>query len=153
MSAIPVTTGTATTLPEANLQGLREQIFANVMTLYPQLVRSSYQYNCTGVANAREIFEIIVTASAYDNPTYTYTAVLISGNALGRTMAAKGPASPSVTSALEGLLRTTCEALGWFTETLLGEMQHPEASDSGIVNFQMIEQGFHFAHVQRHMKP
>ncbi|KAF2213517.1 hypothetical protein CERZMDRAFT_83676 [Cercospora zeae-maydis SCOH1-5] len=151
MSATSTAAGTSTATPEINVQGLREQIFANAMTLYPQLVRASYQYNQTGVPNPREIFEIIITASAYDGPTYTYTAILVSGNALNRTMAAKGPASSSVTSALEGLLRTTCETLGWFTETLLGDMKHAEASDSGVVNFRMVEEGFHFANVQRHM--
>ncbi|KAM3414034.1 hypothetical protein BST61_g10696 [Cercospora zeina] len=151
MSATSTTAGTSTTAPEISVQGLREQIFANAMTLYPQLVRASYQYNHTAVPNPREIFEIIITASAHDGPTYTYTAILVSGNVLNRTMAAKGPTSLSATSALEGLLRTTCEALGWFTETLLGEMKHAEASDSGAVNFKMVEEGFHFASVQRHM--
>ncbi|KAI5364190.1 hypothetical protein Slin14017_G061540 [Septoria linicola] len=134
---------------EFTIQGLREQIFANATTLYPQLVTKSVQYSRTGVVKAQEIFEVIVTSTAADSANYSYTAILVSGHALTRSMAARGPKSACLVGALEGLLRVTSEALGWYTETLLGEMQNQEETDKGMVNFGMVEDGFHFAHVQR----
>ena len=124
---------------------------ANAITLYPQQVCRSYQYRLTGVASPREIFEIILTSSASDGSRYSYTASLVAGHALARSIAARGPKSTCLTSALEGLLHVTSEALGWYTETLLGEIKNKEETDKGVVNFGMVEDGFHFAHVQRAM--
>ncbi|USW56529.1 hypothetical protein Slin15195_G098480 [Septoria linicola] len=140
---------------EFTIQGLREQIFgnrnhqvfrwpttltqladttalANATTLYPQLVTKSVQYSRTGVVKAQEIFEVIVTSTAADSANYSYTAILVSGHALTRSMAARGPKSACLVGALEGLLRVTSEALGWYTETLLGEMQNQEETDKGM---------------------
>lgn len=103
------------------------------------------------MATPKEIFEIILTSSASDGGSYTYTAVLVSGHVLARSIAARGPKAACLTSALEGLLHVTSEALGWYTETLLGEIKNKEETDKGVVNFGMVEEGFHFAHVQRAM--
>lgn len=117
---------------------------ANATTLFPQLVATSRSYSKTGSFDPKEMFEVITTSS-----NSTFQATLVGGPLTARRPVARGASADGVAGALSGLLKVLGEALGWYADTLLGEMESAEATECGMVNFTLVEGGFHFAHVQR----
>ncbi|KXT00845.1 hypothetical protein AC578_945 [Pseudocercospora eumusae] len=130
---------------EVSFGSIREQIFANATVLFPQIVQNSVTYTRTGVFDPQELFQVITTSSGSK-----YTAILVCGVAVAKSAVAQGPEADCAVEALAGLLKTLSEAMGWYTGTLLGEIESSEDSENGgQVNFGMVEDGFHYASVQR----
>lgn len=119
---------------------------ANAMTLFPQLVVGAHSYRTTGVFNPGEIFQVIISSNIN-----TFTASLIYGGVGGRRVIMRGAPSWAVQGAVYELLRVSGEAIAWYEDNLVGELEHGQTTSmpGGEVNHQMIEDGFHFADVQR----
>ncbi|KXT13576.1 hypothetical protein AC579_8074 [Pseudocercospora musae] len=130
---------------DANYSGLRQQIFANATVLFPQMLKYSVTYGKNGVFDPEELFQVITSFSGSK-----YKAILVCGVTIAKNAVARGPEADCAVEALAGLLKTLSEAMGWYTDTLLGEIATSEESENGgRVNLGMVSDGFHFASVQR----
>ncbi|KAK4497633.1 hypothetical protein PRZ48_010286 [Zasmidium cellare] len=144
MASTTPTTQTKSTQNNDNIQGLREQIIANATILFPHLTA---MYTTFQVITTRE--------------NNTTRALLLYTDNRTTKIVAKGPASASSSDgsgdqaeqALRGLLDVTSEALGWYTTTLLGEVENSEeVAGGGELDLVMVETGFHFVAVERCME-
>lgn len=161
MTCIQISTVSA---QEATISALREQIFgksfasspltiyilthtANASILFPQMRKDSVTVANTGVFQPQEIFQVIISSSSGSS----YKAILVGGTAaaMAKKAVARGPEASSVAEALAGLLKVLAEAMGWYTDTLLGDLEDAEATESGEINMSMVKDGYHFAHVER----
>lgn len=119
---------------------------ANATVLFPHILKNSVTYARTGVFDPQELFQVIISSSGGSE----YKAILVCGVAVAKKAVARGPEADCAVESLAGLLKTLTEAMGWYTETLLGEIEASEDSENGgQVNLGMVEDGFHFASVQR----
>jgi hypothetical protein len=62
---------------------------------------------------------------------------------------ASGPLASNAHHALCGLLSVTCEALSWYTDNMLGEMESKEECAKGAVDYSMVVAGYNFAAERR----
>ncbi|EME81269.1 uncharacterized protein MYCFIDRAFT_176568 [Pseudocercospora fijiensis CIRAD86] len=136
-----------TYLQDHEIRGLREQIFgkadlpSNAAILFPHVLKNSATYARTGVFDPQELFQVIISSSGSK-----HKAILVCGVGMAKKAVARGPEKDSAVAALAGLLQALSEAMGWYTDTLLGEIETSEDSENGgAVNLGMVEDGFHFA--------
>ncbi|CAK4005020.1 Hypothetical predicted protein [Lecanosticta acicola] len=123
---------------DSSVHGLRDQIFANAAVAYPHIIATS--------DTPDKAFNIVVLS---DNVSGEKHAKLLQNKATYHAIVATGTPSGTVEQALRALLEVTSQVLGWYSDTLLGEIEHAEDCAGGAVDFLMVEQGFHFAAEQR----
>ncbi|KAK5119176.1 hypothetical protein LTR85_007790 [Meristemomyces frigidus] len=112
------------------IAGLRQQITANAIALFPKVVDSSPQKS--------EAFDIIVSLSS-DGMRYQAVISCITDQYEFRTIAAEGPKSDTVASALGGLLDVTAMLVEESRYLVLGHLvEGGQAFAGGHINTSLL---------------